>query len=77
MLFIQKCYTASWLFYFQNFLPVHVLIEWDPPEPEPFYQPTGYEQTPLPGGEEKGITVYCVDSGNTQHADGFLFPDTI
>ncbi|XP_060770750.1 cytosolic carboxypeptidase 2 isoform X2 [Neoarius graeffei] len=37
-------------------------IEWDPPEPEPFYQPTGYEQTPLPGGEEKGITVYCVDS---------------
>ncbi|XP_053497449.1 cytosolic carboxypeptidase 2 isoform X4 [Ictalurus furcatus] len=37
-------------------------LEWDPPEPEPFYQQTGHERTPMPGGEEKGITVYCVDS---------------
>ncbi|XP_058264110.1 cytosolic carboxypeptidase 2 isoform X1 [Hemibagrus wyckioides] len=37
-------------------------IEWDPPEPEPFYQQTGNEQTPMSVGEEKGNTVYCVDS---------------
>ncbi|XP_047676108.1 cytosolic carboxypeptidase 2 isoform X1 [Tachysurus fulvidraco] len=37
-------------------------IEWEPPEPEPFYQQTGYEQSPMPVGEEKGITIYCVDS---------------
>uniref|UniRef100_A0A667X7U4 Cytosolic carboxypeptidase 2 n=1 Tax=Myripristis murdjan TaxID=586833 RepID=A0A667X7U4_9TELE len=36
-------------------------IEWDPPEPEPFYQPTGYERTPMPVGEEKGKVVYCTD----------------
>lgn len=23
----------------------------------------------MSGGDEKGITVYCVDSGNTQHAE--------
>ncbi|XP_046716172.1 cytosolic carboxypeptidase 2 isoform X2 [Silurus meridionalis] len=37
-------------------------IEWDPPDPETFYQQTGNEQTPMPEGEEEGITVYCVDS---------------
>uniref|UniRef100_A0A672GMB2 Cytosolic carboxypeptidase 2 n=1 Tax=Salarias fasciatus TaxID=181472 RepID=A0A672GMB2_SALFA len=36
-------------------------IEWDPPEPEPFYQPTGLERTPLQVGEEKGNLVYCID----------------
>ncbi|XP_072529822.1 cytosolic carboxypeptidase 2 isoform X2 [Salminus brasiliensis] len=37
-------------------------IEWDPPEPEPFYQQTGHERTPMPAGEERGNTVYCIDS---------------
>ncbi|XP_034444769.1 cytosolic carboxypeptidase 2 isoform X2 [Hippoglossus hippoglossus] len=36
-------------------------IEWDPPEPETFYQPTGHERTPMPVGEERGKVVYCVD----------------
>ncbi|XP_072573911.1 cytosolic carboxypeptidase 2-like isoform X2 [Paramormyrops kingsleyae] len=36
-------------------------IEWEPPEPEPFYQPTGYERLPMPVGEEKGKLVYCID----------------
>ncbi|XP_068580090.1 cytosolic carboxypeptidase 2 [Cebidichthys violaceus] len=36
-------------------------IEWDPPEPEPFYQHTGHERTPMPAGEEKGKVVYCID----------------
>ncbi|XP_044047852.1 cytosolic carboxypeptidase 2 isoform X2 [Siniperca chuatsi] len=36
-------------------------IEWDPPEPEPFYQPTGHERTPMPAGEERGKVVYCID----------------
>uniref|UniRef100_A0A3P8ZFT4 Cytosolic carboxypeptidase 2 n=1 Tax=Esox lucius TaxID=8010 RepID=A0A3P8ZFT4_ESOLU len=36
-------------------------IEWDPPEPEPFYQPTGHERTPMPVGEEKGNVVYYID----------------
>ncbi|XP_035379785.1 cytosolic carboxypeptidase 2 isoform X2 [Electrophorus electricus] len=37
-------------------------MEWEPPEPEPFYQQTGYERTPVPVGEEKGNIVYCIDS---------------
>uniref|UniRef100_W5K071 Cytosolic carboxypeptidase 2 n=1 Tax=Astyanax mexicanus TaxID=7994 RepID=W5K071_ASTMX len=37
-------------------------IEWDPPEPEPFYQQTGFERTPMPAGKERGNTVYCIDS---------------
>ncbi|KAM6960522.1 cytosolic carboxypeptidase 2 [Aplochiton taeniatus] len=37
-------------------------IEWDPPEPEPFYQPSGHERTPMPVMEERGNTVYCIDS---------------
>ncbi|XP_007246641.3 cytosolic carboxypeptidase 2 [Astyanax mexicanus] len=37
-------------------------IEWDPPEPEPFYQQTGFERTPMPTGKERGNTVYCIDS---------------
>ncbi|KAE8296468.1 Cytosolic carboxypeptidase 2 [Larimichthys crocea] len=36
-------------------------IEWDPPEPELFYQPTGQERTPMPVGEERGKVVYCTD----------------
>ncbi|XP_045919245.1 cytosolic carboxypeptidase 2-like [Micropterus dolomieu] len=36
-------------------------IEWEPPEPEPFYQPTGHERTPTPVGEEMGKVVYCSD----------------
>ncbi|XP_036963943.1 cytosolic carboxypeptidase 2 isoform X2 [Acanthopagrus latus] len=36
-------------------------IEWDPTEPEPFYQPTGHERKPLPAGEERGKVVYCID----------------
>ncbi|XP_073798312.1 cytosolic carboxypeptidase 2 isoform X5 [Danio rerio] len=36
-------------------------IEWDPSEPETFYQPTGNEQTPMPVGEVRGNTVYCID----------------
>ncbi|XP_040894106.1 cytosolic carboxypeptidase 2 [Toxotes jaculatrix] len=36
-------------------------IEWDPPEPEPFYQHTGHERTPMPVGEERGKVVYCTD----------------
>ncbi|KAM4619213.1 cytosolic carboxypeptidase 2 [Polymixia lowei] len=36
-------------------------IEWDPPEPEPFYQPTGHERAPMPVGEEKGNVVYRTD----------------
>ncbi|XP_041795393.1 cytosolic carboxypeptidase 2 [Chelmon rostratus] len=38
-------------------------IEWDPPEPEPFYQPTGHERTPMPAGDERGKVVYCIDHG--------------
>ncbi|XP_036390535.1 cytosolic carboxypeptidase 2, partial [Megalops cyprinoides] len=37
-------------------------IEWEPPEPELFYRPTGYERTPMPVGPEKGRVVYCIDS---------------
>ncbi|XP_072241281.1 cytosolic carboxypeptidase 2 [Leuresthes tenuis] len=36
-------------------------IEWDPPEPEPFYQPTGNEGTPMSVGEQRGKVVYCSD----------------
>ncbi|XP_041650862.1 cytosolic carboxypeptidase 2 [Cheilinus undulatus] len=36
-------------------------IEWDPPEPEPFYQPTGRERAPMQAGEERGKVVYCTD----------------
>ncbi|XP_070828118.1 cytosolic carboxypeptidase 2 [Chaetodon trifascialis] len=38
-------------------------IEWDPPEPEPFYQHTGHERTPMPAGDERGKVVYCTDQG--------------
>ncbi|XP_053346120.1 cytosolic carboxypeptidase 2 isoform X1 [Clarias gariepinus] len=37
-------------------------IEWEPAEPEPFYKPTGHEPAPTSSGEDKGITVYCIDS---------------
>ncbi|XP_018618744.1 cytosolic carboxypeptidase 2 isoform X2 [Scleropages formosus] len=37
-------------------------IEWEPAEPEPFYQSTGYEQMPMPVGEGRGKVVFCIDS---------------
>lgn len=40
------------------------VVEWDPPKPEHFYQPTGYERTPMQAGEEKGKVVFCTDHGN-------------
>lgn len=40
------------------------IVEWDPSDPEPFYQPTGYEKTPVPVGEDRGKVVYCIDHGN-------------
>ncbi|CAF98247.1 unnamed protein product, partial [Tetraodon nigroviridis] len=36
-------------------------IEWDPAEPEPFYQPTGQEKTPMPAGAEEGRVVFCLE----------------
>ncbi|XP_047451247.1 cytosolic carboxypeptidase 2 isoform X2 [Mugil cephalus] len=36
-------------------------IEWDPPEPETFYQATGHERTPMPVGEERGKLVYFIN----------------
>ncbi|NXI94423.1 CBPC2 carboxypeptidase, partial [Psophia crepitans] len=33
-------------------------IEWVPPEPEPFCQPVGHEQAPVPLSEEQGTVVY-------------------
>uniref|UniRef100_A0AAV2L5L7 Cytosolic carboxypeptidase 2 n=1 Tax=Knipowitschia caucasica TaxID=637954 RepID=A0AAV2L5L7_KNICA len=36
-------------------------IEWDPPQPEPFYQQTGRERMPLPTGDERGKVVYSMD----------------
>ncbi|XP_075785025.1 cytosolic carboxypeptidase 2 isoform X3 [Pelodiscus sinensis] len=35
-------------------------IEWVPPEPEPFYQPTGNEPVPLIVGQAKGTVVYRI-----------------
>ncbi|KAK5622264.1 Cytosolic carboxypeptidase 2 [Crenichthys baileyi] len=36
-------------------------IEWEPPDPEPFYKPSGHELTPIPSGDERGKIVYCTD----------------
>ncbi|XP_057185932.1 cytosolic carboxypeptidase 2 isoform X1 [Triplophysa rosa] len=36
-------------------------IEWDPTEPEPFYESTCNEEAPMPAREEKGNVVYCID----------------
>ncbi|XP_055078208.1 cytosolic carboxypeptidase 2 [Periophthalmus magnuspinnatus] len=36
-------------------------IEWDPPQPEPFYKYTGSERMPLPTGEKNGKMVYSMD----------------
>ncbi|XP_077423394.1 cytosolic carboxypeptidase 2 isoform X2 [Vanacampus margaritifer] len=36
-------------------------IEWDPPMPEPFYQPSGHEKTPFLSGDESRQVVYCID----------------
>nr|XP_015194124.1 PREDICTED: cytosolic carboxypeptidase 2 [Lepisosteus oculatus] len=41
-------------------------IEWEPAEPEEFYQLTGFERTPLCVGEERGTVVYCIDSGTSR-----------
>lgn len=46
------------------------VVEWDPTEPEPFYQPTGHERKPLPAGEERGKVVYSIDHGNNR---GFVW----
>ncbi|XP_042301970.1 cytosolic carboxypeptidase 2 isoform X2 [Sceloporus undulatus] len=36
-------------------------IEWVPPEPEPFYQPTGNEYAPDVVGEDYGTVVYSIN----------------
>ncbi|KAL6107044.1 agbl2 [Pungitius sinensis] len=36
-------------------------IEWDPPEPEPFYDHTGQDRTPMQAAEQRGTVVYCTD----------------
>ncbi|KAM6157898.1 cytosolic carboxypeptidase 2 [Rhynchocyon petersi] len=41
-------------------------IEWVPPYPEYFYQPTGHEKMPEVVGEEKGTVVYELDSVPTE-----------
>ncbi|XP_068595948.1 cytosolic carboxypeptidase 2-like [Brachionichthys hirsutus] len=41
-------------------------IEWDPPEPEPFYQSTGHERKAMGAGEERGKVVYCIHQA-TKH----------
>ncbi|XP_060227403.1 cytosolic carboxypeptidase 2 isoform X3 [Meriones unguiculatus] len=41
-------------------------IEWVPPEPEYFYQPTGHERLPEVVGEERGTVVYQLDSVPTE-----------
>ncbi|XP_061237478.1 cytosolic carboxypeptidase 2 isoform X1 [Bos javanicus] len=41
-------------------------IEWAPPQPEYFYQPTGNEKIPEIVGEEKGTIVYQLDSVPTE-----------
>ncbi|XP_052580124.1 cytosolic carboxypeptidase 2 isoform X1 [Peromyscus californicus insignis] len=43
-------------------------IEWVPPEPEYFYQPTGDEKVPEIVGEEQGTVVYQLDSVPTEGA---------
>nr|XP_006212408.2 cytosolic carboxypeptidase 2 isoform X1 [Vicugna pacos]XP_031546539.1 cytosolic carboxypeptidase 2 isoform X1 [Vicugna pacos] len=41
-------------------------IEWVPPQPEHFYQPTGSEKIPKIVGEEGGTVVYQLDSVPTE-----------
>uniref|UniRef100_A0A452FMP9 Cytosolic carboxypeptidase 2 n=1 Tax=Capra hircus TaxID=9925 RepID=A0A452FMP9_CAPHI len=41
-------------------------IEWVPPQPEYFYQPTGNEKIPEIVGEEKGTIVFQLDSVPTE-----------
>nr|XP_040140283.1 cytosolic carboxypeptidase 2 isoform X7 [Ictidomys tridecemlineatus] len=45
-------------------------IEWVPPQPEYFYQPTGNEKVPEIVGEEKGTVVYHL---NPVPTEGFYF----
>ncbi|XP_025025191.1 cytosolic carboxypeptidase 2 [Python bivittatus] len=40
-------------------------IEWVPPEPEPFYQPTGNEFAPEVVGENSGTVVYFIEPATT------------
>lgn len=40
-----------------------ILLEWVPPEPEPFYQPTENEMAPEVMGEDRGTVVYVIDPG--------------
>ncbi|KAF7224809.1 cytosolic carboxypeptidase 2 isoform X2 [Nothobranchius furzeri] len=42
-------------------------IEWEPPEPEPFYQASGHEEEPMPVGEERGKVVYSNDPAIKHH----------
>uniref|UniRef100_A0A8C6Q8X7 Cytosolic carboxypeptidase 2 n=1 Tax=Nannospalax galili TaxID=1026970 RepID=A0A8C6Q8X7_NANGA len=41
-------------------------IEWVPPQPENFYQPTGNEKVPEIVGEDQGTVVYQLDSVPTE-----------
>ncbi|NXT41024.1 CBPC2 carboxypeptidase, partial [Pelecanoides urinatrix] len=43
-------------------------IEWVPPEPEPFCQPTGHEWAPAALGEEQGTVVYHLSPGSGEQA---------
>ncbi|KAJ3596586.1 hypothetical protein NHX12_002991 [Muraenolepis orangiensis] len=36
-------------------------IDWEPPEAEPFYKPTGLERAHHPVGQDRGNVVYCSD----------------
>ncbi|XP_075019946.1 cytosolic carboxypeptidase 2 [Calonectris borealis] len=43
-------------------------IEWVPPEPEPFCQPTGHEWAPAALGEKQGTVVYHLSPGSGEQA---------
>ncbi|XP_072720075.1 cytosolic carboxypeptidase 2 [Ciconia boyciana] len=43
-------------------------IEWVPPEPEPFCQPTGHRWAPPTLGEEQGAVVYRLSPGSGEQA---------
>lgn len=50
--------------YENKWMSLCILLEWVPPEPEPFYQPTGNEVAPEVMGEAYGTIVYFINSGN-------------
>ncbi|NXF54561.1 CBPC2 carboxypeptidase, partial [Oceanites oceanicus] len=43
-------------------------IEWVPPEPEPFCQPTGHSWAPATLGEEQGTIIYHLSPGSGKQA---------